>query len=144
MFAPKPRIGVFVDTSGSMGQDDIQIAMSEMSGVLKSSGAEVIFGVCDAQVHGKLDVVKDIREACSRLTGGGGTNFHPVFKALDELPRNRRPNLVVLFTDGDGPAPEHPPEGMHVILVLVGTHAVVPYTTGGKRITWGEQIFVRD
>lgn len=143
MFAPQPRLGVFVDTSGSMGPDDLQLAMSEVSGVLKSSGAEVLFGVCDAQVHG-IRKVRDPLTACKMLTGGGGTNFVPVFTELFNMPREHRPHVVVFLTDGDGPAPEHAPDGIHVIWVLVGSHACVPYSRRGKPVSWGEQIFVNN
>lgn len=152
MYAPLPRVGCFVDTSGSMGHDDLQIAMSEMSGVLKSSGAEVILGVCDAQMHGKIEPVRDIKEACARLAGGGGTNFVPVYEELAKLPKEKRPHVVVFLTDGGGPAPAHNPlPEIHTIWVLVGSHAEVPWCAGehggwsggGDRIKWGEQIFVK-
>lgn len=151
MFAPLPRVGAFVDTSGSMGPEDLQEAMSEMQGVLKSSNAEVIFGVCDAQMHGKIEPVKDIRAALNRLKGGGGTNFVPVFEDIKKMPREQRPHVIVFLTDGGGPAPaENPLPGVKTIWVLIGSHAEVPWKDSGGwgdeggRITWGEQIFVRD
>jgi predicted metal-dependent peptidase len=142
MYSPVPRVGVFVDTSGSMGQEDLAIAASETAGVLKTVGGSVLFGVCDAQVHGKIEEVPDIKAAIAKLTGGGGTNFVPVFEDLAAMGRARCPNLIVFLTDGGGPAPATPPPGIHVIWVLVGQHAMVPYTDNGKSITWGEQIFV--
>jgi len=141
MYAPLPRIGVFVDTSGSMGHEDLSIAMAEVSGVLKASGGEVVFGACDASVHG-IKKVRDIKAACAALQGGGGTNFCPVFDELEAMNRGTRPHVVIFLTDGDGPAPAHPPQGVHVIWVLVGRHARVPYTQGGKKIAWGDQIVV--
>lgn len=145
MYAPQPRVGCFVDTSGSMGPDDLRIAMSEMGGVLKSSGAEVLYGVCDAQVHGKIEAVADIKQALGKLQGGGGTHFTPVFMELERMPREKRPHVVIFLTDGGGPAPDNPPQGMHVIWVLVGDHACVPWKEDGNgQISWGEQIFVKD
>lgn len=143
MYAPVPRVGLFVDTSGSMGDEDLLIAMSEADGVLKAAGGEVLFGCCDANVHG-IQKVADAKAACAQLKGGGGTNFCPVFDELEQMGRARAPHLIVFLTDGDGPAPALPPSNMHVIWVLVGRHARVPYTAGGKEITWGEQIVVRN
>jgi len=153
MYAPLPRVGAFVDTSGSMGPDDLQVAMSEMQGVLKSSGAEVLLGVCDAQMHGKIEAVKDIREACKRLKGGGGTNFVPVYEELAKMPKEKRPHVIVFLTDGGGPAPaKNPLPEIHTIWVLVGGHAEVPWCASDdgswnydsdNRIKWGEQIFVK-
>ena len=146
MYAPKPKIGCFVDTSGSMGPNDLELAMSEIDGVLKQTHAEVMFGACDSQMHGKIETVKNVREACQKLQGGGGTNFIPVFEELQKLPKSERPNLVIFATDGDGPAPAVAPPGMEVIWVLVGNHAVMPYSGGygGERINYGAAIWVTD
>lgn len=144
MYAPLPRVGCFVDTSGSMGRQDLELAMPEVEGVLKSAGAEVLFGVCDAQLHGKIEKVSSIKEAIAKLVGGGGTNFNPVFEELLAMPRERRPHVVIFATDGDGPAPSQAPDGMHVIWVLVGFHARVPYDETGREVTWGEKIFVTE
>ena len=146
MFAPMPRVGAFVDTSGSMGPDDLQEAMSELGGILTSSNAEVILGVCDAQMHGKIEKVANIRDACSRLKGGGGTDFVPVFNELAAMPKDKKPHVVVFLTDGGGPAPSvNPLPGIKTIWVLIGGHACVPWRNDGNgEITWGEQIFVKD
>jgi len=143
MYAPVPKIGVFVDTSGSMGADDLRIAMSEVDGVLKASGGEVIFGACDASVHG-ITKVADVKAACAALKGGGGTNFCPVFDELEAMNRMTRPHVVVFLTDGDGPAPERCPDNLHVIWVIVGKHGRIPYTRKGKEIAWGDQIIVQE
>jgi predicted metal-dependent peptidase len=143
MYAPTPRIGLFVDTSGSMGSEDLQIAMSEVDGVLKAAGGDMLFGCCDANVHG-IEKVSDAKQACAKLKGGGGTNFIPVFDELAEMGRHQCPHLIIFLTDGDGPAPDIAPDGLHVIWVLVGKDARVPYTENGSEITWGEQIIVRE
>lgn len=147
MYAPVPRIGCFVDTSGSMGPEDLQLAMSEIDGVIKATGASVVFGACDAQVHGKIEKVPNIQAACARLKGGGGTHFTPVFEELEKMGRAEKPHIVIFATDGGGPAPATPPPNLIVIWVLVGSHAEVPWVEGegyggDGRIKWGEQIFV--
>ena len=141
MYAPVPRIGVFVDTSGSMGPDDLQLAMSEVAGVLRAVGSEVMFGVCDANVHG-IKKVRDVTAALATLKGGGGTNFCPVFEEVEQMNAGTRPHIVIFLTDGDGPAPAVAPRGVHVVWVLVGSHAVVPYSSYGNPISWGDQIRV--
>lgn len=151
MYAPLPRVGLFVDTSGSMGPKDLQIAMSEAAGVLKRANAEVLLGVCDAQMHGKIEPVKDIKEACARLAGGGGTNFVPVFEEIAKMPKEKRPHVIVFLTDGGGPAPaRNPLPQIRTIWTLVGDHAEIPWACGangewtdGGRIDWGDQIFVK-
>ena len=106
-------------------------------------GGEVLFGCCDANVHG-IQKVSDAKQACAQLKGGGGTNFCPVFEELEAMGRTQRPHLIIFLTDGDGPAPDRAPNGMHVIWVIVGQHGRIPYTRGGQEIGWGEQIVVKE
>jgi predicted metal-dependent peptidase len=43
-----------------------------------------------------------------RVTGGGGTDFRPVFRYIDEH-SELDPSLLIFFTDGYGTYPERPP-----------------------------------
>jgi predicted metal-dependent peptidase len=144
MYAPKPRVMVAVDTSGSMGSADLVEAMSEVDGVIKEVGGEITIGICDAEMHGGLDKVRTVSEACDMLKGGGGTDFRPIFAAVEEASVNARPHIVIVATDGDGPAPELPPSNVTVIWLLVGSHAVTPYTSGRGRVEWGEKIWLKE
>lgn len=117
--APVPRVAVVVDTSGSM-LHLLEQAMPEVQSILKASGAEVEYCQCDDTVH-QLEQVRStfsIKEMNFR--GGGGTDFRPAFKALEELPPKRRPNVIVFITDGYGPAPEFAPRGMRTIWGMLG------------------------
>ena len=144
MYSPSPRIACVIDTSGSMGRDDLIEAMSEVDGVLKEVEGEVTIGICDAAMHGGLRKVRTTAEACAMLEGGGGTDFRPIFEALDDAPKHERPHVVIVATDGDGPAPHEPPRDVTVIWLLVGSHAVTPYASGGNRVEWGEKIWLKD
>lgn len=132
MRMPVPRVAVAVDTSGSMGQAEIHTALSELSGVIRATGTQVDFLACDAAVHG-VTSVRDWREVRNHLKGGGGTDFNPIFQALDLL--RPRPNLVVVMTDGFGPAPAHAPAGMDVVWLLIGENSKQP-------VAWGTGIKV--
>lgn len=129
---PVPRVAVAVDTSGSMGKDELTRAVSETEGILKALGAQVDLCVCDAEVHG-LTKVRTTAEVLKGLKGGGGTFFQPVFDALDKL--SPRPEVVVFLTDGGCFDKPRQPAGMRVIWVLVGAHREVP-------VTWGDIIEV--
>lgn len=129
MRAPVPRVAVAVDTSGSMGEEELIEAISETRGVLSAAGANVTFCACDAAVH-ELREVRGWEEAAALLKGGGGTDFRPVFDALDR--KKPKLDVVVFITDGCGPAPETPPP-YKVIWVLVGPHRSIP-------APWGEVI----
>lgn len=140
MRQPIPQVMIAVDTSGSMGQRELEDALRETNGIMKATAANVTFTACDAAVH-ELKSVRNWKEAAKLLTGGGGTSFVPVF--TEALPRVKpRPDILVFFTDGMGDAPARPPQGVKVIWVLVGPHRQKPYAGryGGESITWGEFI----
>jgi predicted metal-dependent peptidase len=83
--------------------------MSEVNYILSvhpnSSG---YIATCDADVHeiehfeGKIDFNK------IKIHGGGGTDFRPLFKKIEE--KNIRPSVMVFFTDGDATYPEEAPK----------------------------------
>ncbi len=135
--APIPKVSVIVDTSGSMGDQELLEAVSETRGVLDACGAGVTFCACDAEVH-ELREVRHWKDVVGLLKGGGGTNFIPAFEALEK--RRPRPDVVIFVTDGCGPAPVEPPP-YKVIWVLVGPYKQMPYAGDGE-VTWGEAILI--
>lgn len=139
---PVPKVAVVIDTSGSMGTDELNRAVSETAAVLKAAPS-VEFLASDARVH-EVKSVRNIRDVHKLLVGGGGTDFRPVFKALEQA--KHRPDVTVFITDGIGPAPVNAPKDMTVIWLLVGRSRQKPYTGsyGGSSIAWGEFIEVDD
>ena len=122
--APVPRVAVAIDTSGSMGQNELRLAITECQGILRAVNAKVQFLACDTRVHvqKKVDNISDIKKS---LKGGGGTSFIPVFDSLTTSP----PDVLVFMTDGYGSAPPCAPP-YKVIWLLVGTSSVVPAAYG--------------
>lgn len=102
MFRPKPRVGVVVDTSGSMSNDDLQAALSETEGVLRQVGADSVkVYSCDITAH----KAKRVNTASKLvLVGGGGTNI----VAGIEAAISGRADVVVVLTDGFTPWPRSP------------------------------------
>jgi predicted metal-dependent peptidase len=131
---PRPTVAIGIDTSGSMGRAELERAVSESSGVLRALGAPVTFLACDAEVS-EMKRVRTVRELTQSLRGGGGTDFRPIFAAVEAL--KPKPSIVIFITDGMGPAPETAPEGIHTIWVLVGAYKQAP-------CGWGEQIEIDD
>lgn len=127
--APKPRVAVAVDTSGSMGPDEITRAASEIAGILRSTQSEILFLACDAAVH-EVQRLKNVAQLAGALRGGGGTSFVPIFEAIGEM--RDAPNTLIVITDGDGDAPAAcPPNISRVIWVLVGSRRHHPTFAGG-------------
>ena len=132
--APRPRVAFGVDTSGSMGHDELVRAVSEANGCLRAIGTPVTFLACDAAVHETMEV-RTAAELANQLKGGGGTDFVPIFQAVEAL--RPKVDLFVFVTDGQGPAPAEAPRGFEVIWVLVGPYASAP-------CTWGRQICIKE
>ena len=64
------------------------------------------------------------------VTGGGGTDFRPVFSYIEEH-SELDPNLLIFFTDGYGDYPERPPP--YPVMWLL--------TSDGRcDVEWGQQV----
>jgi predicted metal-dependent peptidase len=101
-------IAVAIDTSGSTS-GCLRDFLSEIRGIVSSHGAyrlRVLVG--DATVHSvqEFSPNRPLRPDALELTGGGGTDFRPVFEVLA---RGEPPEALVFLTDGFGEAPEHRP-----------------------------------
>jgi len=101
--SPVPRIGVIIDTSGSMGDKDLGQAVAEVGSVLKATRAEIVVVACDAAA-GQAQKVSSSSQV--KLTGGGGTDMPEGFRAVNEL--KPKPDIVICITDGLTPWPHEP------------------------------------
>jgi predicted metal-dependent peptidase len=131
-YQPTPKVGVVLDTSGSMDADMnmtqfskikgnnkvIHAALSEVMGIAKASGAAVTVYACDAAVHAVAKVVSE-RDLERVNRGSGGTDMRPGFNAA----KKERPDLIVIVTDGivgdDWPSQEDC-QRQRTLAVLVG------------------------
>jgi hypothetical protein len=100
---PVPKITVIVDTSGSMGQKDLGLALGLIGKVINGfrnrDGIKVICGDTHAATVGKVFDPKHVK-----LRGGGGTDMRPLIAAAEaEKPK---PDLIIVVTDGYTPWPE--------------------------------------
>lgn len=130
LIAPIPRVSIILDTSGSMGPEELKLGLSEAAGILQAVGAEVIFCACDSAVH-TLQKVRSVSQLSELIKGGGGTDFRPAFKAV--MKQREKPEVIIFATDGMGPAPSSPPIGVKVIWLLIGSYKKSP-------CEWGEHI----
>jgi predicted metal-dependent peptidase len=130
---PVPQVGVLVDTSGSMGDAELKVGLEETKGIMLAVGAHIDFYACDAELH-SAKKVRDIREACKLLKGGGGTDMKPAFEHI--VRQARRPEVLVVVTDGQigDPGPQLP--GIKVIWLVLGSYR------NPKPAPWGEVIDV--
>ncbi|MFE0964713.1 vWA domain-containing protein [Streptomyces fungicidicus] len=120
---PLPRVAVVVDTSGSMGDDELAAALGEVTGVLREVGVRgnrVTVLACDADVHAVSRVTSTEQVT---LGGGGGTDMRVGIDAA--LAARDRPGIVIVLTDGFTPWPAETPS-CRLIAALIGAGAPRP------------------
>lgn len=98
-------VAVAVDTSGSIGKNELSAFADELRKV-SALISEVIVMSCDSHVH-SFEIIRDATNfvnAVKALKGGGGTDFRPPFEELKK--RRITPEVFIYLTDGDGVFPE--------------------------------------
>lgn len=101
-----PDVVVYIDTSGSISDADMNEALSEMTGILQAAGGTGTLILGDAVVYyfGEVDKKQLMKLPVQR----GGTDFNPVFEAIKE--HKLKPKVFIGFSDLCGPFPATPPE----------------------------------
>lgn len=112
---PRPRLLVGLDTSASMDADAMATALGEIRRLARHADPTIV--EVDAAVH---RVHRDLRVEI--VTGGGDTDFEPLFGLGQNGVGHSGYDGIVYFTDGIGPLPEAPPS-LPVLWVLLGDAA---------------------
>jgi predicted metal-dependent peptidase len=117
---PVPELAVVCDTSGSMSEELLAMALAEVEGLLRGLGLARQLRVlaCDTAV-GPAQRVTSARQVS--LVGGGGTDMGAGIAAAHAL--RPRPAVCVVLTDGYTPWPREAPKGMRVVAGLLGAGA---------------------
>lgn len=113
---------VCIDTSGSIGQKELDEFGSEIADIHKEvRPTKLIVIYCDARVN-HVDTFGPDDELEFKLHGGGGTDFRPPFHWLEE--QQITPRCFAYLTDGYGSFPETEPEFPNIW--CINNHQVVP------------------
>ena len=93
-------ITVAIDTSGSIGNTELKVFLSEIQGIMDSFSGYRIHVFCfDTRVHNPADYSSENLDSIAEYVpgGGGGTDFDCIF---DYLKREAiEPNRLIVFTD---------------------------------------------
>lgn len=89
-----------IDESGSISNTDLAGFHKEVMAISKITGADIRVTQFDTQCTEPIPIERFGRN--KERIKNGGTDFRPVFKLADDL----RIPLVIVFTDGDGTAPD--------------------------------------
>ncbi|WP_448388486.1 vWA domain-containing protein [Microbacterium aurum] len=115
---PIPRVSIVIDTSGSVDDELLGRALGEVDGVITAlgiPGANLTVYSVDAAVHTTQNL-RNAKEA--KLVGAGGTDLRIGLRAIEG--QRPRPDVVIIFTDGDTPWPVTAPPGAVTVIALLG------------------------
>jgi predicted metal-dependent peptidase len=90
----------------------LQTAMQELNGICIAVGALVTVYAVDAEVAEESSII-NAKQFVKKLKGGGGTDMRVGIKAADK----KKPDLIVVITDGDTPWPESKPRAQLLVLL---------------------------
>jgi predicted metal-dependent peptidase len=104
------EICMFVDTSGSVSDQEMSHFFGEMASILTElKPQKAMIGSCDTVAYGPHEVV-DVQELVDyEPEGGGGTHMPAIFDKLEK--EDIRPDMLIILTDGYtdfGDAPGYP------------------------------------
>jgi predicted metal-dependent peptidase len=101
------EIVVAVDTSGSIDGSMLDQFAGELSGILEDFETTIFVLYADAAVAGCETLTREDLPLRLHPAGGGGTDFRPAFRWVEE--QGKTPACLVYLTDLDGAFPEEEP-----------------------------------
>ena len=120
---------VALDTSGSVKEKELQEFVSEIDALKAQIRARVSLIPCDSEINDEAPFIFESWDEIKlpKISGGGGTNFRPVFELVDQ--QDVIPDLLVYFTDAEGKFPQHEPP-----------YPVIWLVKGKTDVPWGQRI----
>ncbi len=102
------NVFVAIDSSGSISVDELTTFLSELKGAFdEDETLKGYVGYFDAALYDirPFNNIEDILKA--QIQGNGGTSFYCPFEGIKrmQLLTGEKPNLIIIFTDGDAPFP---------------------------------------
>lgn len=102
------QVFVAVDTSGSVGDHELQLFLSEVTGIINAYPhlkCQLYYAAAD--VYGPYNLT--INSQLPKPVGGGGTSFVPFFETVSQQADWHSSGVCVYLTDGYGTFPQQPP-----------------------------------
>ena len=128
---------VAVDTSGSIGEVELNDFLSEIYSIIRSfDNVEMILMSCDAEAYEPIEVHDRSDLDNFKAEGGGGTSFVPVFDLIEKDSQLKEKGLLVYFTDGYGEFPTDD-RGIKTLWLINNQEVTPPF---GKVIRYHHEI----
>mgnify|MGYP003653168843 CR=1 FL=1 len=124
-YSPKLQVAAVLDTSGSMSDDDLSAACSELDGILRAVNAAVHVISADSRVASSKKITS-ARQV--ELLGRGGTDMRVGIRAAAKT--QPEPHAIIVLTDGYTPWPDRGEYNIPIVVALIGENCGednVPY-----------------
>lgn len=92
------RVAVYIDTSGSVGSEEMTRIISEVHGIASACSVAVTVVYADCRVAGHREILPGDDPPRLRPRGGGGTDYRPAFEWAEAECLD--PACAVYLTDG--------------------------------------------
>ncbi len=117
-----------IDTSGSMSDDMITAAYSEVKGAIDQFNGKLegFLGFFDAAVTEPEPFSDEDEFMVIKPKGGGGTDFEVIFRYVAEHMTDEPPASIIILTDGYAPFPDEEKANGIPVLWLLNNENVEP------------------
>ena len=117
-----------INTSGSMSDDMITAAYSEVKGAIDQFDGKLKgwLGFFDAAIIEPKPFISIEEFKIIKPVGGGGTDFHIIFKYVHSHMRDNLPASIIILTDGFAPFPKEKLSMGIPVLWLLNNEGVNP------------------
>jgi predicted metal-dependent peptidase len=117
-------VTIAIDTSGSVGNDELKLFVSEMKAIQACYKGTMVVMECDADIQ-KTYKLNKYKRVQTNFKGRGGTSFLPVFKYIKE--KKVKTDLLVFFTDLYGDQEQCKKPSYPVVWVTPGSAQKMPF-----------------
>ncbi|PKD30116.1 hypothetical protein RB5AMG_00916 [Ruminococcus bromii] len=126
-----------IDTSGSMSDDMIAAAYSEVKGAIDQFNGKLKgwLGFFDAAIIKPQPFSDENEFKTIKPAGGGGTDFQIIFEYVFHHMSDKLPASIIILSDGDAPFPQEKLAGGIPVLWLLNNEEVNPPWGKVARIT---------
>lgn len=125
----KLKLLFFVDTSGSISDDDLTKAYSEIKGAIDEGDTfEGYLSFFDCKIYGVNKFCDEDELLNTKPIGGGGTSFHIIFESLDDIINDIGDDIqaIIILTDGYATFPNEDVRGNIPVLWIINNDDVTP------------------
>ena len=118
----------FIDTSGSISDNDMTTAYSEIKGAIDQYDGKLQgwLGFFDAAIIEPKPFSSFEEFNVIKPAGGGGTDFQIIFEYVNQHMKEKEPNCIIILTDGYAQFPKEELANDIPVLWLINNQDVTP------------------